>query len=411
MFKNIFQKIIPNNSPDRFKLIYLVLAFLCLVVVLALSVLVIRGLSDRYLAYDIRDNAAKITDALIYTEVEAISIEEKQGVTELGVRPAQFDALDTRIRDIFDQLQILKIVIYNKKNRVVYSTEKHIINTVEDKNELLAKALSGTQQLNIHKMQNVVDMMGEKRLNTTVAEVYVPVLHKDNSVIGAVAVYSDISGQKQEYWEQLWSSIIILTGAILLVSLMSYFVIVRASRELKQAYNLLEVYAKTDALTGVFNRGELMRRAEEPFVMMQRSRDKSEGGVGIGIIMIDLDNFKLVNDVYGHQVGDCVLCSTAERIGSVMRTYDVLGRYGGEEFLVVLPNTTPEEVHAIALRTLESIRSTPIQVGDLSMSVTASFGATWAATEKENLDSVIRRADELLYEAKKTGRNKVVFRV
>ena len=191
----------------------------------------------------------------------------------------------------------------------------------------------------------------------------------------------------------------------------SPFVILRASSELKKAYNLLEVYAETDALTGVYNRGELMRRAEEFFVIMQRSREKLTAGVGIGIVMIDLDYFKQVNDDYGHLVGDSVLRDAAGRITDILRSYDVLGRYGGEEFLIILPNTTAEEVSIITERAMSSISSKPIQVGELSISITASFGATWGDAVKENLDSVIRRADELLYEAKNSGRNRVIFRI
>lgn len=411
LFTNTIQKCIPNNSPDRFKLIYLTLAFLCLVVVLTLSITVVKNLSTRHMVYEIETSSEKIADALIYTEVEAITIKEEHGSVELGVSKDFFPALDARIRDIFDQLQILKIVIYNKNGRVIYSTDKHLVDAIENENILLKMTLDGSKQLVIRNNHSSVDMVGEKRLDADIAEVYIPVLHKGNSVIGAVAVHSDVSNQKKVYQSQLLFSIYILTGAILLVSIMSYFVILRASSELKKAYNLLEVYAETDALTGVYNRGELMRRAEEFFVIMQRSREKLTAGVGIGIVMIDLDYFKQVNDDYGHLVGDSVLRDAAGRIADILRSYDVLGRYGGEEFLIILPNTTAEEVSIITERAMSSISSKPIQVGELSISITASFGATWGDAVKENLDSVIRRADELLYEAKNGGRNRVVFRI
>lgn len=406
-----FQKMNPKNSPDRFKLIYLLLAFLCLVVVLTVSIAVISGLSYKNLTGGIEINSEKITDALIYTEVDAITIREEQGVVELNVEDSYFDALDNRIRDIFDQLQILKVSIYNKSGLIVYSTDKHTIGTIENRNADLKTALNGTRKLVMREVHNTIDMMGENRFNVDVAEVYVPVFHTDNSVIGTVAVFSDVTAQHKVFRKQLWLSVAILSGSILLLSFVSYLVIERASLELKKTYNLLEVYAKTDALTGACNRGELMRRAEGFFDLMKRSREKLAPGVGIGLIMIDLDYFKKINDTHGHHVGDIVLQHATERIASVLRSYDILGRFGGEEFLILLPNTISEEVHAIAERALESIRSAPIQAGEVSATITASFGATWADAAREDLDNAVRRADDLLYEAKNSGRNRVVFRV
>lgn len=405
----LIKKLVPDNSPDRFKLIYLVLAFLCLIVILSVSLTVVSGLSNKHMIYDVEINSEKIADVLFYTEVESITIYDEQGQAELQVAKAAFHALDTRIRDIFDQLQILKISIYNRHKRVVYSTDKHIVDTIDSANPMLGSALNGTRRSVLLKNRNVVDLVGEVRSTTDVAEVYVPIKHKDGKVIGVVSVYSDVSGQKKAYRHQLVSSIVILTGAVLLISLMSYAVIIRASSELKNAYRMLESIATTDSLTGTFNRRELLSRAEELFMLMQRSRERMANGVGLGLVMLDIDHFKQVNDSYGHLVGDIVLREFAYRVGGVLRQYDVLGRYGGEEFLILLPNTSVEEVRQVAERILDTVRDQPFRAGELSIAVTTSVGATWTDAHKESFDNSISRADELLYQAKGRGRNQIAL--
>lgn len=408
---DLVRKLIPDNSPDRFKMVYLVLAFFCLVFILSISIFVIRGMSDKHLAYGVEVNSEKIVDVLYYTEVEAISINEENGKPNLAVDKSFFNALDARIKDVFDQLEIMKIVIYDSRKQVIYSTDKQSIGAYDLSNDALGRALKGYKQSVLRTNQGIVDLVGEKRVNVDVAEVCIPIRHKDGQVAGAISIFSDVSNQKGFYRQQLISSVIGLSSAIMLISLMSYAVIIKASAELKGAYGLLEKLATTDALTEVYNRREVMRRAEEHFSLMQRSREKQPQGVGLGLVMIDIDHFKTVNDTYGHLVGDIVLRDVTRRIGGVLRPYDVLGRYGGEEFLILLPNISLEEASNIGSRLLESVRELPLHAGELSIGITTSIGVTWTDAIKESLDSAVSRADELLYEAKHRGRDQMVCRV
>jgi diguanylate cyclase (GGDEF)-like protein len=124
--------------------------------------------------------------------------------------------------------------------------------------------------------------------------------------------------------------------------------------------------------------------------------------------MIDLDNFKEINDQYGHLTGDAVLCEAARRITSVVRPYDGVGRYGGEEFLVVLPGCNKEKSARLAERLRASFANEPLGIQEGWFTLTLSCGVTAVdANSCPDLDACIRAADEALYKAKKSGRNRV----
>jgi diguanylate cyclase (GGDEF)-like protein len=173
---------------------------------------------------------------------------------------------------------------------------------------------------------------------------------------------------------------------------------------------MLETLATTDALTGIFNRRQLLTRAAELYTMMQRSQDKMAEGIGLGVVMIDVDYFKMVNDTHGHLAGDSILHDLTKRIETVLRPYDVFGRYGGEEFMLFLPNTSCEEAKLISCRVLNAVSGQPYQIADQSITVTTSIGCTWTDGSEENLDNILIRVDNLLYEAKRNGRNQVFCR-
>jgi two-component system cell cycle response regulator len=163
--------------------------------------------------------------------------------------------------------------------------------------------------------------------------------------------------------------------------------------------------ANTDFLTGVLNRRAFMQRMEAE---VNRSHREHEG---FSVILMDIDHFKKINDNYGHQTGDRVL----ERLGCELleniRSYDFVGRYGGEEFIICLPDTGTELCLQIAERMrvkIEELRISPPGDKESSLQVTASFGVSSFLLETEmGVDPVIKRADHALYAAKSEGRNRV----
>ncbi|MCX7970005.1 MAG: diguanylate cyclase [Negativicutes bacterium] len=173
------------------------------------------------------------------------------------------------------------------------------------------------------------------------------------------------------------------------------------NRQLIETINELETAAITDVLTGLNNRRYMHTRLSEAIGLAGR------GMSGFSLIMADIDFFKAVNDTYGHNGGDSVLRVVAETIRAGIRKIDVAARWGGEEFLVLLPGVGLAEAAACAERLRAAVAGRELMLGDRSLRVTMSQGvAEWQPGDRE--ETVVHAADRRLYLAKSGGRNKVV---
>jgi two-component system cell cycle response regulator len=178
--------------------------------------------------------------------------------------------------------------------------------------------------------------------------------------------------------------------------------IVHLQERLRCALAASEFRASHDALTGVYNRGTIVGLLER-----EAGRCLREGKT-LGAIFADVDRFKSINDAYGSGAGDQVLLEVAGRMQSALRSYDFLGRYGGEEFLIVLPDCGDKDVQHIAERLRQAVSRSPARAGNMSVAVTLSFGAT-TTNVSENTGALLHRADLALYDAKEAGGNIVKF--
>ena len=170
--------------------------------------------------------------------------------------------------------------------------------------------------------------------------------------------------------------------------------------ELIQAREELRFRANHDALTGVLSRAAILSLLDRE---LQRG---ARAGTSTGILMLDLDHFKTVNDTYGHVTGDAVLKEVGHRVNQAVRSYDFLGRYGGEEFLAVLSECGPTDLRTVAERVSSAIADVPIQASATSLSVTISVGGVVTSNLAPGV-ALLSAADALLYEAKANGRNRV----
>lgn len=177
----------------------------------------------------------------------------------------------------------------------------------------------------------------------------------------------------------------------------------RYAKELAAANRVLHKAALTDALTGLPNRRYLIERLDQEWAESAR-HDRP-----LACLMLDVDHFKRFNDTHGHDVGDEVLRHTAKTLKASCRTYDVLCRYGGEEFIVLCPNVDLDSAPSIAERMRVAIESNTVEtINGLRLSVTISIGVAASNSYVRDAVSLLKAADEALYAAKNAGRNCVV---
>ena len=174
-----------------------------------------------------------------------------------------------------------------------------------------------------------------------------------------------------------------------------------ANQNLISQIERLRTRAFVDALTGVWNRGAL-------FDLLHRELERAKRTLNpFSIAMLDIDRFKVVNDTYGHQVGDEVLRELCQRLQKSIRSYDAIGRYGGEEFVVVFPQAGIDRAASQGERLRKAIESKPFTLEADSKTLTISVGVT-TSTDDDTVQDLLKRADDALYQAKGQGRNRVI---
>ncbi len=165
----------------------------------------------------------------------------------------------------------------------------------------------------------------------------------------------------------------------------------------------LILQATTDCLTGVDNRLAFMKKAQEEFIRSKRYK------IGFSLLLLDVDKFKCVNDIYGHLVGDRVLRDVVKACKSALRENDIIARIGGEEFAVIIIESQPDDAYCVALRIQQKVKEVVVESEDTEIQVTVSIGIGMRREEDTNLDDILKRADDALYCAKNSGRNCIIF--
>lgn len=179
---------------------------------------------------------------------------------------------------------------------------------------------------------------------------------------------------------------------------------IKMEKKLKKANEKLKIQAITDSLTSLLNHGASRKRLHEEVERASRE------GKSLTVGMADLDDFKKANDIYGHTFGDAILVETARRIKNSCRPYDVVGRYGGEEFLVVMPHTDKDQAGKIGERIRKEVAENPFHIDKKTLFLTLSLGvaAYQPDSRVKNGENLIQKADRALYEAKRRGKNRVI---
>lgn len=234
--------------------------------------------------------------------------------------------------------------------------------------------------------------------NRIVLEVWAsPIRDETGEIRFAIAAFQDITERRQTelelrtYQERLEALVADRTETLK-----------HEIEERKRVERALRRLAMTDSLTGLFNRRHWLKRAEKEF---ERTRRYERA---LSIIICDVDHFKHVNDTFGHMVGDDVLIRVADIIEENVRSVDVVARFGGEEFVVLMPETRLEYAYEVAERLRRTVAAFRLETGDATIRVTLSVGvAQFDERHDTSLSTLIERADDALYAAKQAGRNRV----
>jgi diguanylate cyclase (GGDEF)-like protein len=193
-----------------------------------------------------------------------------------------------------------------------------------------------------------------------------------------------------------WFGIIYFEGLVYLIGTAVFMLLLCKERSERQRI----LAARKDSLTGIANRTDFLDGAERLF---QRAHSN---GTSFSLIMFDLDQFKSVNDNFGHDVGDNVIRAFVDVARSMLRPSDLLGRYGGEEFAVALPKATLEAAYVIAERIRHAFSEVGLVVREHPLVTTVSGGVA-SAGEHTSISTMMRAADQAMYRAKRLGRNRI----
>lgn len=289
-------------------------------------------------------------------------------------------------------------------------TSLHLINPANKPDDFETRALSlfekGTKETSRTEKKNGITYfryMSPLYVEKECLQCHSAQGYKIGEVRGGISITFDIENIRSKLeTNNIYTIIFGLLSTSFLIGLIFIFTtrLIKKTSEIQQRFEYLAI---TDGLTGIFNRRHIMIRFNEEFERAQRLNKN------LGCIMIDMDRFKSINDEFGHLVGDEGLREVSVRIKNSIRIYDVLGRYGGEEFLIILPDTDFDNTRSLAERIRENVKADIFLAADmpLHIHITVSLGIARMTDGDNSIDDIIKRADKGLYKAKNSGRDRV----
>lgn len=395
-----------GNVQLLLKKLVAVACFSIIIIVAGTGYGIYRVYSDQVLR-NAEEDAAHIAAVLLVEQEDLLFTDGTDGQPELFVYPMYVDTLDRRFRRFLKAFEIVKIKIYNADKMIIFSSEAALIGETDTENLRLERALQGSPDSHQENKEAFRDLANEEKLDVDVVESYIPI-RIGNAVVGAFEIYADVSRYRKKIVSTVINSVFILGSILIGVFGVSFIFVKNASTRVREAQDKLHVLATIDVLTGAYNRGAIVDRAREEISRIERRRQQ-QNDYSLSFIMVDIDHFKRVNDTYGHLAGDQVLRDMALRIQETVRDYDQFGRYGGEEFLLILPDATFEGAVVAAERVRQAVSTRPFIYNDTPLPVTVSLGIATALSGEEDLDFVLQRADEGLYKAKAEGRDRAAW--
>ncbi len=312
------------------------------------------------------------------------------------------DEIKADLDNIREDYNLWKIKIFSNSGKVIYSSEEDIgeINKKSYFHDIVAKGNVYTKVV-VKNTKSLEDQI----ITSDVVETYIPIM-RQGDFIGAFEIYYNITVRKDSMDDLISrsNSLIYMLTFIIIIVVLGTMVGFRKSMQKRQQFEeaLFEM-ANTDKLTGTYSR----RRFEELLQLEIERFNRYQNNACI--LLFDIDHFKNVNDTYGHQAGDDVFVALTQICTDTLRKSDILGRYGGDEFIAFLPETDRKKAFRVAERLRRAVDSASIPSSGSTIRVTISIGiAHFKDIDALSIDRVIKQADDSLYSAKNRGRNQVV---
>ena len=395
---------------------YLLNLFTALLVTSAVIIMLVVGVSINWIyssamVKNAETSAISVVRAIMSAEVDNLLQDAPDGRLVLAVNQEDMVRLDQQMRRYLKFFSIHKIKLFTPDKMIIYSTDASVIGQTDTQDEDLNRVLSsGVAFSELERVKDLAQPGGGQIHNAAVVEAYSPIFDADHRVLGVFEVYIDITETRDAIFKVLLLTMSAL-GAVLSVCLFSlYLPMKRGTRRLIAAHHDLTELATRDYLTGAYNRRYFNDRVKQEFYRMRRQNGIELIKESIGFIMADIDDFKKINDTHGHIAGDEVLREVARRLSAGLRDFDVLCRYGGEEFLIMLPHTDERDAMMVAERLRLSVVNRPVMIEGIGpVPVTVSFGVAASNDWTVSDQAVIALADQALFLAKQRGRNRVIL--
>ena len=394
-------------NPNHFLKRLLRLSLVAIVVTLCFSLFGIHWVYQRYVISNAELEAISISESILALESHLILHENASGEQVIDIDESEYEELNSTLSNFLIPFEIHKIKIFAKSEVIVYSTDKSLIGMRDSGNDRLANALSGINDSKLQSKDKIADLKAVEHFDVDVVESYIPIYDNKRQVIGSFEIYKDVTRFREDIRLGVTMTVIILTSIVFFAFMVSYFIIKQSAVELQLAQQKLHQMATIDSLTGLYSRNEIIGIMNAAFLRYKETLN-TPNQFTFCLVVIDVDHFKMINDNYGHPVGDKALKLVSKCLYSQIRKKNAVGRFGGEEFLLVLPGETLETSKQLAERIRKAIQELEIDANGETIKVTASMGISEARPGEAEYHPTVKRADEALYEAKNSGRNSVV---
>ncbi|HSD97015.1 MAG TPA: EAL domain-containing protein [Sulfuricaulis sp.] len=327
------------------------------------------------------------------------------------IRQAEISRLREDVLQKINGLRVVKIKIYNLDGLTVYSTEPAQIGEDKSHNSGFLKAKAGHTESDL-VFRDHFSATEEIIVNRNLLSSYIPIRKTPHDPVeGVFEIYSDVTPLVAEIERTEYTVLGGVSVLLLLLYLFLLMIVRRADRVIKAHENeerkaqaeQIHYMAYHDPLTGLANRALFKDRFQHAVAVAARTRSP------LGIMFIDIDRFKVINDSLGHEGGDAVLIEAAKRIRACLRASDTACRIGGDEFTVILENLPTNDDAAQAATRLIQKFAEPLKIGDREIIVTASIGISIFPGATHDVQRLLKDANAAMHEAKESGRNRHVF--